>query len=99
MGRTRRLGGAPFCRTAEGGEDGTVEGCVFGTYLHGLFDTGELTEKLAAFLAERKGIEIPAVKPETKEAWQSRQYDRLADAVRESLDMDAIRRAMEDYAR
>ena len=83
---------------AAGGEDGTVEGCVFGTYLHGLFDTGELTEKLAVFLAERKGIRIPDVKMEAKEAWQSRQYDRLADAVRASLDMEAIRRAMEEYA-
>ena len=30
---------------------------VFGTYLHGLFDTGELTEKLTAFLCKRKGID------------------------------------------
>jgi adenosylcobyric acid synthase len=99
MGRTERLGGAPFCQSADGEEEGTVEGCVFGTYLHGLFDSGELTEKLAAFLARRKGIEIPKVKLETREAWQSRQYDSLADAVRKSLDMAAIRRAMEDYAK
>ena len=98
MGRTERLGGVPFCRTADGEEEGAVVGNVFGTYLHGLFDTGELTEKLAVFLAERKGVEIPRVKPETKEAWQSRQYDLLADTVRDSLDMAAIYRAMEDYA-
>lgn len=98
MGRTERLGGIPFCRTADGEEEGAVVGSVFGTYLHGLFDTGELTEKLAVFLAERKGIEIPRVKPETKETWQSRQYDLLADTVRGSLDMAAIYRAMEDYA-
>jgi adenosylcobyric acid synthase len=98
MGRTKRLGGTPFCVTAEGEEEGTAEGCIFGTYLHGLFDTGELTEKLAAFLAERKGIELPPVKLETKEAWQDRQYDLLAGAVRESLDMDAVWRAMEEYA-
>ena len=99
MGRTQRLGGEPFCRTSDGEEEGTVEGCVFGTYLHGLFDSGELTEKLASFLAERKGIELPHVKLETRRAWQDRQYDLLADAVRKSLDMAAVYRAMEEYAK
>ena len=99
MGRTRRLGGVPFCRTLEGAEEGTVEGLIFGTYLHGLFDSGELTQKLAAFLAARKGVAIPDVKPETREDWQNRQYDLLADAVRKSHDMGAVCRAMEDYAR
>ena len=99
MGRTKRLGGEAFCRTLDGEEEGTVEGCIFGTYLHGLFDSGELTQKLAAFLAERKGIKIANVRPETREVWQNRQYDLLADAVRKSLDMQAVYRAMEDYAR
>ncbi|MBS5619103.1 MAG: cobyric acid synthase CobQ, partial [Clostridiales bacterium] len=44
-GRTT-VNGEPFCRLA----DGTPEGCVcknvFGTYLHGLFDSGELTQAL-----------------------------------------------------
>ena len=29
---------------------------MFGTYLHGLFDSGELTEQLAAYLCRRRGI-------------------------------------------
>ncbi|MCR5577565.1 MAG: cobyric acid synthase [Oscillospiraceae bacterium] len=99
MGRTERLGGEPFCLTEDGEEEGTVEGCVFGTYLHGLFDSGELTEKLAAFLAARKGIELADIKLETRAAWQDRQYDLLADAVRNNLDMAAVYRAMEEYAK
>ena len=97
MGRTERLGGAPFCRTSGGQEEGTVEGLVFGTYLHGLFDSGELTGRLADFLAARRGIEIPHLNMEPQALYRQRQYDLLADAVRESLDLDAIYRAMEDY--
>ena len=36
--------------------EGAVQGNVFGTYLHGLFDTGELTERLAQWLLSRKGL-------------------------------------------
>ena len=97
MGKTRRLGGAAFCRFEDGGEDGTAAGHVFGTYLHGLFDSGELTVKLAEYLAARKGIEIPALQPSDRAAYRSRQYDLLADAVRESLDMERIYRIMEEY--
>ena len=32
-----------------------MQGNVFGTYLHGLFDEGSLTEALASWLLARKG--------------------------------------------
>ena len=70
----------------------------FGTYLHGLFDSGELTTRLAVWLAGRKGIKVPDVQPEPRAVYKNRQYDRLADAVESSLDMKAIRQAMEAYA-
>ena len=34
-----------------------ARGNVLGSYLHGLFDTGELTETLIRWLAQRKGID------------------------------------------
>ena len=88
----------PFCRLEDGTADGAAGDNVYGTYLHGLFDSGELTARLASFLAERKGIEVPHVVPENRAAYRQRQYELLADAVEESLDMKAIRRAMEAYA-
>ena len=97
MGETDTGGAAPFCRFSDGALDGAVQGDVFGTYLHGLFDTGELTGKLAAYLAARKGISIDTAAAEPRSAYKQRQYDMLAEAVRASLDMDKIYRVMEEY--
>lgn len=88
----------PFCRFEDGTYDGAVHGGVFGTYLHGLFDSGELSGRLACRLAERKGIALPLEKPESRAAYRDRQYELLADAVEKSLDMKTIRRTMEAYA-
>ena len=97
MGRTRSAA-APFCIMEDGTEDGAVAENVFGTYLHGLFDSGELVGRVAGWLAERKGIRIPEQKTENRAAYRNRQYDLLADTVRSSLDMKTIEQAMEVFA-
>ena len=88
----------PFCRFEDGQEDGMMLDGVFGTYLHGLFDSGELVDRLAAYLAGQKGIAVPEVKTESRSLYRTGQYDLLADTVRRSLDIAAIRTAMRDYA-
>ena len=98
MGRTDAGDAPAFCRFPDGGTDGAVCGAVCGTYLHGLFDSGAAVERLAARLAERKGITIPRVHIETRAASRDRQYDLLADAVRKALDMQRIYEIMEEYA-
>ena len=92
-GRTT-VEGAPFCTLADGTPDGCVQGSVFGTYLHGLFDSGELTEKLAALLCRRKGLAPETAAPLTMQAYREQQFDLLADGVRRALDMSAIYAAM-----
>ena len=98
MGRTRRSGGGPFCRLESGEEEGTAAGLVFGTYLHGLFDSGRLTEQLARWLLERKGLPAEQAGVEDRRAYRERQYDLLAEAVRSGLDMAAVYAAMERHA-
>lgn len=88
----------PFCRFADGSTDGAVSGNVFGTYLHGLFDSGEPVDRLAQYLAARKGITVSAAPVGTRAAYRDRQYDLLAGAVRESLDMKRVYEIMEEYA-
>ena len=92
-GRTT-VNGEPFCRLA----DGTPEGCVcknvFGTYLHGLFDSGELTQALVKLLCACKGISPKETRPASMAEYRQVQFDLLADGVRKALDMGAVYRAM-----
>lgn len=92
-GRTA-VNGAPFCRYADGTPEGCVQNAVFGTYLHGLFDSGELTEQLAAYLCRRKGIAPDTAAPLAMADYRTQQLDLLADGVRSALDMDAVYAAM-----
>ena len=92
-GRTA-VQGTPFCTQADGIPEGCVQGAVFGTYLHGLFDSGELTEKLAAYLCRQKGICPEAAAPISMERYRAQQFDLLADSVRAALDMPAVYAAM-----
>ena len=101
MGVTE-ISGEPFCQFENGQREGCIAGTVFGTYLHGLFDTGELTERLAAYLAERKGIPADSGQKQDaaesavrdKKSYMDRQYDILADQVRAALDMKSLYRIM-----
>ena len=95
MGTTEARGES-FCRL----EDGRLDGCrrenVSGTYLHGLFDSGELVEKLASWLCARKGLTAEAAAPESRTAYKERQYDALAAGLRAALDMERLHRILEE---
>ena len=92
-GRTA-VQGNPFCTQEDGTPEGCVQGTVFGTYLHGLFDSGELTEKLAAYLCRQKGLCPEAAAPISMERYRAQQFDLLADSVRAALDLPAVYAAM-----
>ena len=92
-GRTT-VQGAPLCTLADGTPEGCVQGQVFGTYLHGLFDSGELTEQFAAYLCRRKGIDPAAAAPISMQEYRTQQLDLLADGVRHNLDLAAVYAAM-----
>ena len=92
-GRTA-MKGVPFCRLADGSTEGCVKDNVAGTYLHGLFDTGELTEKLVQLLCSRKGISPADAPLLSMQEYRQQQFDLLADGVRRALDMNALYAAM-----
>lgn len=67
---------------------------VLATYLHGCFDDG-LDLALLQLLCRRKGISSSEILGPTQEdyaAYKNRQYDLLANAMRDSLDMELIYR-------
>ena len=74
-----------------------LSGRVLGTYLHGLFDSPPLLQALVSLLLREKGLEGEASGPEPEdlETYKDRQYDRLAAALRASLDMEAVYRILE----
>ena len=63
---------------------------VYGTYIHGLFDTGAVVNRLAEEMGARRGMHLPLEYVESTRAYKERQYNQLADLVRANLDMDRI---------
>ncbi len=72
------------------------EGNVFGTYIHGIFDNFNWTNNLLNSLRRRRGLsEKRTTLPKTYQDYKEKEYDRLADTVRENLDMDQVYRIIE----
>ncbi|MGN1402988.1 MAG: cobyric acid synthase [Ruminococcus sp.] len=93
MGETRGLGNAvPFTTLETGETDGYRDpaGTVFGSYLHGIFDSPETAQKLVQALLMRKGEDTSTMEAFDLDAYKEEQYDKLADTLRESLDMQRI---------
>lgn len=84
MGRTESSG-EPLLSTGDGAFSGNVCGC----YIHGIFDSEEVSGRLVSELFRRKGLEYTG-SPVDRDAYKQSQYDLLADSVRESLDMELI---------
>ena len=70
--------------------DGAFSGNVYGTYVHGIFDEGTLAETLVSILAERKGVVLDTGQMISYGQFKQMQYDKLADGLRKSMDMEAV---------
>lgn len=90
MGQTLADADPAFSIEGEAGArfDGSVsdDGWIVGTYVHGLFANREFREAVLETLAARKGVELPESAPE------SDPYDRFAALLRESLNMELLKR-------
>ena len=89
-------------------EKGAYSGNVYGTYIHGIFDEGDLAISVVRALVAEKGVAVSCDGAETGaasgevssgsetgqrfdyRAFKETQYDKLADAVREYIDMKAV---------
>jgi len=68
---------------------------VLDNFISGMFDSGEETERLADRLLERKGLEPMHFRPQSRREYREEQFDLLAKAVREGLEMEKIYAVME----
>ncbi len=69
-------------------------GNVYGSYVHGIFDGPEICETILKTICTEKGLDFESLKAFDIEEYKERQYDMLADAVRNGLDMDYIYRVL-----
>ncbi|MDD6188315.1 MAG: cobyric acid synthase [Clostridiales bacterium] len=96
MGQT--TGKTDLSRLEQAGKsktDGMAEGNVWGSYVHGIFDQGQFAGAFVSCLLRAKGLD-PAQGVEDWESYKQRQYDLLADGVRQSVDMKKIYEIMEE---
>lgn len=70
--------------------DGTWDGNVYGCYIHGIFDGGEVVARLVKAVLASKGMEVSDIRVMDRRQYKEEQYDRLADIIRENLDMKRI---------
>ena len=92
MGTTKNLGGAvPMITLEDGRTDAlsTPDGKVWGSYLHGIFDNEDLVFGLVHQIMKEKGIN-PDENHLSVAEYKEIQYNKLADLLRNNLDMDYI---------
>ena len=89
MGRTEQASDAAVFQSGENEN-------VYGTYVHGIFDSGAIASALVDVLAKKKGIIIDGRTDAEAgicidyKAFKETQYDKLADAVSAHLNMEEV---------
>lgn len=88
--------------TGEGCQDGACQQInvsasqnnVYGSYIHGLFDSGDIAYTMVKAVIGRKGADASTLNNFNYKEYKERQYNILADAIRDNVDMDKIYRCM-----
>ena len=87
----------PLLRLSNDVLDGCHLGNVYGTYLHGFFDSKECRDAVLGALCKSKGVTLEADAFDFA-AYKERNYDLLAQGVRDALDIRLIYRILEEGA-
>ena len=77
--------------TCGGAYSGTVAGC----YVHGIFDSAEVSGRIIRELYTRKGV-VYHGQAIDRRTYKEQQFDLLADTVRRSLDMNRIYQILQE---
>ncbi|MBQ9464886.1 MAG: cobyric acid synthase CobQ, partial [Lachnospiraceae bacterium] len=67
---------------------------IFGTYVHGVFDREGIAETLVNALLARKGAEKTETAGLDYDRFKAEQYDILADALEQALDLEELKKIM-----
>ena len=69
-------------------------GSVYGSYVHGIFDAPGIADAILTALCQKRGIDPAALGSFDLREYKERQYNTLADTVRQGLDMELVYRAL-----
>lgn len=75
--------------------DGAQKGNIYGTYIHGVFDREEVAKAVIRGLGRQKGLDTEYITGVDFQTFKESQYDILADALREHMDMKKIYEILE----
>ena len=73
---------------------GAVKENVLGTYIHGIFDNVDFTNRFLNKIREKKGLEIQELGVNLCEI-RNREYDKLAKLIREHIDIEKLYEIMQ----
>ena len=90
----------PFASARAGrpaADDGAIsaDGRILGTYIHGLFNSYPLRRALLERLAGWKGVALPPASDTGGQLSRDGEYDKLAQTVRDSLDLELLYRIVD----
>jgi adenosylcobyric acid synthase len=68
----------------------SIDGCVAGTYIHGIFDNSSFSLKLINNLRLKKGLVLINSKAPEHHTFKQAEYDKLAELLREHLDIEKV---------
>ncbi len=74
---------------------GSYKNNVYGCYVHGIFDSPDVSERIVRRLFEEKGINYMGGNADRRE-YKEKQFDILADGVRNNINMDMLYRIIEN---
>lgn len=94
MGITQETGTASSFTEVDGSSCGWQKGNCYGTYVHGVFDSSNIAGGIVNALLASKNLVGSAVAVDS-DTYKEMQYNKLADTVRASLDMQKIYEILE----
>ena len=96
MGRT--LSNEKAFLKSNGKTYGAYKNNIYGCYIHGIFDSPEISCGIVKKLYQLKNLEYNDTKKFSRSEYKNMQYDILADEVRRNIDMNLIYRIIHEGA-
>ncbi|MEN8904361.1 MAG: cobyric acid synthase [Clostridiales bacterium] len=78
-------------------QDGLSFKNVYGSYVHGIFDSEEVLVEIAKALLDKKGISYSDIKTVDIKRFKENEYDKVVNEIRNSLDMKAVYRILNEW--